>query len=67
MAASSKRTRVSHSIAMPARQTRKAISISPGSPPVEEKVRGWMNCSAMRTARKLRGTKAPAVIANTDA
>ena len=33
----------------------------------EEKVRGWMKGSASRTARKLRGTNAPAVIAKTEA
>ena len=41
--------------------------ISPGRlPPVWESTRGWVNDSASRTATKFSGTKAPAVIANTD-
>jgi hypothetical protein len=52
---------------MPARQTRKASNIESGRPPVEEKVRGWISGSAALTAAKLSGTKAPAVIAKTEA
>ena len=47
--------------------TRKGQSIESGRPPAEEKVRGWISGCASRTARKLSGTKAPAVIAKTDA
>ena len=65
--ASSNLTSVVQSSAMPARQTRKANIMSPGRPPEEEKVRGWIRGSARRTAMKLSGTKAPAMIANTDA
>src|ERR671923_999427 len=67
-AASSKRTRVAQSSAIPARQTRKVKSIDPGSPPsAVANTRGWTSDSASRTEAKLSGTKAPAVIANTDA
>src|SRR3954447_8197247 len=66
-ASSSNQTSVLQRSAIPARQTRKANSIESGSPPADEKVRGWISGWARRTARKLSGTKAPAVIANTDA
>ena len=67
-AVSSNRTSVVHSSAIPASETRKVNIIDPGRPPpVVAKTRGWINGSARRTARKLSGTKAPAVIANTDA
>ena len=53
---------------MPARQTRKVSHIFAGSPPsAVAKVRGWTRVSASRTAMKLSGTKAPAVIAKTEA
>ena len=53
---------------MPASATRKVRSISPGSPPsLVANTRGCTSDSARRTAMKLSGTKAPAVIANTDA
>ena len=54
--------------AMPSSETRKVSRISPGiEPPVWLSTRGCVNDSAIRTARKLSGTNAPAVIANTAA
>ena len=42
--------------------------MSPGRlPPVCDSTRGCVYASASRTAMKLSGTNAPAVIANTDA
>ena len=68
LADSSKRARVSHSSDIPAKQTRNVIHILAGIPPsAVANTRGWTRLSAMRTAMKLSGTKAPAVIANTDA
>ena len=56
----------SNAIAM--MQTKNVKRMSPGmSPPVSERTRGCVYCSARRTAMKLSGTNAPAVIANTDA
>jgi hypothetical protein len=67
-AASSNRTSVSQSSAMPARQARNASHIFAGIPPsAVANTRGWTRLSASLTARKLSGTNAPAVIANTDA
>ena len=53
---------------MPAKQTRNVNHIFAGRPPSPvANMRGWTSVSASRTAMKLSGTKAPAVIANTDA
>ncbi len=47
-------------------ETRKTNIISPGMPPsAVAKVRGWTRLVAIRTAMKLSGTKAPAMIAKT--
>ena len=52
---------------MPASATRNVRRISPGmSPAVVFSTRGCTRLSASRTAMKLIGTNAPAVIANTD-
>src|SRR3954452_7888777 len=67
-AVSSNFTSVTQSSAIAARQQRKVSIISPGSPPsAVAKVRGWTRLCAIRTAMKLSGTKAPAVIAKTEA
>ena len=53
---------------MPSSETRKVSRISPGiEPPVALSTRGCVNDSAIRTARKLSGTKAPATIEKTAA
>src|SRR5262249_29190697 len=66
-AVSSNLTRVTQSSAIAVRLTRKTNIISPGRPPFAvPKVRGWTRLWAIRTAMKLSGTKAPAVIAKTD-
>src|SRR5699024_2186480 len=65
-AVSSSLTSVTQSSATAARQTRKVNIIEPGRPPlVVAKTRGWTRLCAIRTAMKLSGTKAPAVIAKT--
>ena len=59
---------VTNSSVMPASATRNVKRIEPGiEPPVVPSTRGWVKDWARRTARKFSGTKAPAVIANTDA
>ena len=65
---SSKRLNVMKRRAIPAIETRNVRSISGGRPPsAVANTRGWTSDSARRTAMKLSGTNAPAVIANTDA
>ena len=59
---------VMNSSAIATMQTKNVKRMSPGMlPPVSESTRGCVYCSASRTATKLSGTNAPAVIANTDA
>ena len=67
MAVSSSFQSVTNSSVMPASATKNVSRISPGrSPPVCDRTRGCVNVSAIRTATKLSGTKAPAAIANTE-
>ena len=57
-----------NSSAMPTSEIRNVSRIGRGiEPPVVLSTRGWVGDSAARTAMKLSGTKAPAVIAKTDA
>ena len=67
-AVSSNLTSVTQSSAIAARLTRKVNIIEPGRPPLAvAKTRGCTRLWAIRTAMKLSGTKAPAVIAKTEA
>ncbi len=67
-AESSNLTSVVHSSAIEPIAQRKVSIIEPGRPPsAVAKTRGWTSEADARTARKLSGTKAPAVIAKTEA